>query len=465
MAFLCGIALLAQGGAARARELSEILIEKGVITPEEQAEAAKTKTGVSVSYKEGSGMTFTTADDRFRLSTGVWGQLRYTLTDVDQSYTNPSRGSEDSQTFDFPRIRAYWKGNAYSPRLTYEVELELNASSGDLLRNAYADYGFFEDGWLNLRFGQWKTPYCRQEMTPDSRQEFNERSIACQNFRFERDKGVQLYGLPMSALVEYYAGVFNGTGRNGPPNPDTNFLYVFRLATNPLGPVGYSEGDVQDSPHPLFGIGTSFGYERARADEFTTAATATVDPDDPDEMEIASLGQPKNRVPFLLMIQPFYDELANPGGLTAEVQNFEVDGAFRWRGFFAQAEYYHAWVSNDANGSAAPAPPFVLPQKHFQAWGYYAQAGYFIIPKKLEVAARYSELVPNKDFQTTKANGRTITPSQTELLGAVNYYFSGHNLKLMTDFGPITNEAVRSASGAIQDKDDFRWRLQAQMYF
>ena len=441
-ALLGSLLLLA---SADARDLTEVLTEKGVLTPEEAAEVAKTPPkGPTFQYKPGSGFVFTTQDGNYQLATGIWAQLRYTLQDIDEKFTNAQKSTEDSQSFDLPRVRAYWKGHAFTPRLRYEIELELNASGGDLMRNVYGEYALLDEQWLTFRGGQWKIPFCRQEMTPDSKQEFNERSVACANFRFERARGIQLYGTPMNSLIEYYAGAFDTTGRNGPVNPDTNFLYVMRLATNPLGAVGYSEGDLQDSPDPLFGIGVSYGYERVRGDEFTTAATTTTSSNDPDELVIKSDGTPVNRVPVLRMIQPFYAQLSNPGALTAELNNLEADFAFRWRGAFVEGEYYHLFVHNDAWARAAsPAPPFALPQSSFQAWGYYAQAGYFIIPKKLELAARYSEIVPNKDFQTTKANGRAITPSQTELLGAVNYYFSGHNLKVMTDFGPITNEAVR----------------------
>ena len=87
------------------------------------------------------------------------------------------------------------------------------------------------------------------------------------------------------------------------------------------------------------------------------------------------------------MIQPFYAQLSNPGALTEELNNLEADFAFRWRGAFVEGEYYHLFVHNDAWARAAsPSPPFALPQSSFQAWGYYAQAGYFIIPHKLELA-------------------------------------------------------------------------------
>ena len=463
-AFLAALLLAVRAGA---RDLTEILTEKGALTPDEAAEAAKAPPAEpTIQYRQGSGFVFTTPGGNFQLATGVWGQFRYTLQDVDEDFTNAKKSTEDSQSFDVPRIRTYWKGHAFTPSLRYEIEVEWNASGGDLLRNVYGEYAILDGQWLTFRGGQWKVPFCREEMTPDSRQEFNERSVACQNFRFERARGIQLYGTPMNSLLEYYLGAFNTTGRNGPPNPDTNFLYVARLATSPLGAVGYSEGDLQDSPDPLFGVGASYGYERVRADGFTTAATSATSSTDPDQLVIQSDGTPVNRVPVQRMIQPYYAQLSKPGALTAELQNVEVDFAFRWHGAFVEAEYFKLFVHNDAwTSAAAPSPPFELPQSSFQAWGWYALAGYFVIPHKLEMALRYSACTPNQDYRVVKPNSRAIEPFQTELLGAVNYYFWGHDLKLMTDFGPISTAGVEAVDGTIETQNDFRCRIQAQMYF
>ena len=69
---------------AQARDLTEVLTEKGVLTPEEAAEVAKTPAKQpTFQYKPGSGFVFTTADGNYQLATGVWAQLRYTLQDID----------------------------------------------------------------------------------------------------------------------------------------------------------------------------------------------------------------------------------------------------------------------------------------------------------------------------------------------------------------------------------------------
>ncbi|MFN8599516.1 MAG: porin [Candidatus Binatia bacterium] len=450
---------------ARARDLTEILADKEVITLDEKKEATRTITKPTIVYKEGKGFTFATPDDRFSLSVGGRLQVRYTLTDIDSAFVNPQKGVEDSQSFDIPRARLWWEGNAFTPRLKYKIQIDVAGGGGDILRDAELEYEIIDDKWLAVVGGQMKTPFCRQEMTSSGRLEFVDRSLACSNFRFERARGIQFRGTPMNALIEYYAGVFNTTGRNGPVNPDDNFLYVTRFAINPFGPIPYSEGDFEETPSPLVAIGVNYGYEKAKGSVFTSAATVGPSSADPDVDVITANGSAQNQVPFLRMIQPYYNKLANPNAITANVHNLGTDLAARWMGFDLNFEYFLGFVSNDAWQSAAPGLPYVLPASSFDNHGYYVQAGYFIIPKKLQIAARYSELNANTSAEVKTNTGRKVSPYQDELLGAISYYFWQHNLKIQTDFGPVTNTAQKNVDGGISDKNDFRWRVQAQLIF
>jgi len=82
--------------------------------------------------------------------------------------------------------------------------------------------------------------------------------------------------------------------------------------------------------------------------------------------------------------------------------------------------------------------------------GYYAQAGYLIIPKHLEIAARYSYVDPNRDRSKDL---------QIEIQGAISYYFFKHGLKLQTDFTQIHKEATT------KETNDYQLRVQAQVIF
>src|SRR5581483_7835255 len=451
---------------SEARDITEILQDKGLITRDEYKEATRTPSSKpSIQYKEGLGFVFTTPDNRFSLAVGGFVQVRYTLTDIDERYANPSRGTSDSQTFDVPRTRLWWRGTAFSPRVYYKVEIDVaSTSGGDVLRDAYAGFVIVDDGWLAIQGGQMKTPYSRQEYTSDSKLEFVDRALATNNFRFERHKGILLIGTPLNSLIEYYAGVFNTTGRNGPLNGTNDLLYLGRFVVNPLGPVPYSEGDFGPTPTPLVAIGASYGYERTPASTFTSAATAGPDPNNPDQTIITATGTGQNRVPYQLMIQPFYNRLQNPNNLVVGIQNFETDLSARWLGCDINFEYFLGF-NNTAFLRASQPAPFALPPSNFNSKGYYAQIGYFVIPKKLQLAARYSEITPNEKANVKLFNGTTVTQSQDELLGAASWYFAEHNLQLQTDFGPVDSYGVRDTAGNISNRHDLRWRIQAQVVF
>ena len=83
--------------------------------------------------------------------------------------------------------------------------------------------------------------------------------------------------------------------------------------------------------------------------------------------------------------------------------------------------------------------------------GFFSQAGYYVIPKKLEVAARYSTLDP--DDNVSDDIGREYT-------GGINYYFRGHRSKIQADVGHFVTE-----QGDEDDKNENRVRVQYQIVF
>src|SRR5213595_1781784 len=92
-----------------------------------------------------------------------------------------------------------------------------------------------------VKAGQWKAPFGLEQLTPDTSLFTIERSIATGAITPERQIGVQLWGKPLTNLwpeqkdlVTYYAGVFNGNGRNINVNDNNNFMFVGRLELQPL---------------------------------------------------------------------------------------------------------------------------------------------------------------------------------------------------------------------------------------
>ena len=81
--------------------------------------------------------------------------------------------------------------------------------------------------------------------------------------------------------------------------------------------------------------------------------------------------------------------------------------------------------------------------------GFNVQPGIMIVPKKMEIAARFA--------LTTEGDRNNI-----EALGAFNYFAHGHRLKLATDFG-ILKQTGTDPVTMTTDDPDVRVRVMAQL--
>ena len=83
-----------------------------------------------------------------------------------------------------------------------------------------------------------------------------------------------------------------------------------------------------------------------------------------------------------------------------------MDAGVKYRGFFLQAEYYNRWLDKfQADG------PLPVGQIHDQ--GFYVQAAFYPLPKKLELYAATSQVFGDKDAGFDRSD---------EYLGGANFY-------------------------------------------
>jgi hypothetical protein len=117
-----------------------------------------------------------------------------------------------------------------------------------------------------------------------------------------------------------------------------------------------------------------------------------------------------------------------------------IDGVFKYRGFFATAEYY-----------ARRRKPETAPR--FDANGGFAQVGMMLNKfRTWEAAFRYgqrdvSDLVGNNDVK--------------EIRGGINYFYRRHTLKFQLDFGQVET-GLGEGMGSRKDNE---LRMQAQFIF
>src|SRR2546421_1559102 len=93
----------------------------------------------------------------------------------------------------------------------------------------------------NIKVGQWKAPFGLEQITPDTLIYTIERSLPTGALTPERQIGAMLWGKPLANvlpdqkdLVTYYAGIFNGNGRNFNGNDNDDFMYVGGLELLPF---------------------------------------------------------------------------------------------------------------------------------------------------------------------------------------------------------------------------------------
>lgn len=409
------LAIAVVGQNAFAKSLEDVLKEKGVISEADYKEIVKVK---PLDYKAGKGFTFLSQDEKFQLSLGARLQARYSFFDKD----DVNGPAQDVSELRVRRMKMWLSGHAYTKDLTYKVQVNFTeGGSSKLLEDAVLNYSFMKEAQIQV--GQDKVPFARQELTSSGAQQFVDRSHATDTFKPGRDIGVMLHGKVLDSLFAYNLGWYGGVGQSTLRTTNDNAMAA-RIAINPLGDMSYSEADLDQSAKPLVSIGASYFMDTLKA---TRSGTATAI--ETNNLSFAgSNGWLGKGVGTFTQTEKI------------DIDSIGVDAAFKWMGLSAQSEYF----MGQATGQQT--------DQKLRAHGFYAQAGYFIIPKHLEAAVRYSYVDPNRDRSQDL---------QAEVQGAVSYYFSKHNLKLQ---GDVTNIHKQNVVGKA-DADDMQYRLQAQLIF
>jgi phosphate-selective porin OprO/OprP len=245
--------------------------------------------------------------------------------------------------------------------------------------------------WAQIKMGQWKAPFGLDQTTPDTTLYTIERTLPTGAITPERQVGIQLWGKPLATiwpdqkdLLTYYAGIFNGNGRNTSINDNNNFMYVGRLESTLFKSKMWGES-----------------YLKLGADVLNSRDDAGT-----------NISQTLN-----LKVNP--DGSLSPFTLptAAERTAWSVDAWLKLGPFDLIGEYLEEYV-NGRTVNGVPGMP------DFTTNGYYITAGYFLIPKKLQLAVQWQDLNPGQ-----KGNDGIYS-----ITAGLNYYIHGNDLKLMLDY-------------------------------
>ena len=200
----------------------------------------------------------------------------------------------------------------------------------------------------------------------------------------ERQVGAQLWGKPFTNiwpaqkdLLTYYAGIFNGNGRNVNVNDNNNFMYVGRLELLPW------QGKLLGQNSSLKLGGDVLNSRDDKGTNISQSLNLLVNSD-------GSLS------PFVL-----------PGA--DERTAWSVDAWFNLGPFDLIGEYLQEKV--DGRTVAGVPPGFA----DFTTNGFYVTAAYYLIPKKLQAAVRWEQLNP----------GQKGNDGIHSITGGLNYYIHG----------------------------------------
>lgn len=337
-------------------------------------------------WKDGK-TVFETDDFLLTLSNRV--QFRFTQLQPDDAVQLPGTQSPGDGIGTFRIRRAKTKAEGWFWKKELEYELQLGWAGSDStggssifsgLEDAYLNWDASKNRTFRIKGGQFKVPFGRQELNSSESLQFVDRSILSGEFTHSRDVGIAVGGRSTNGKIDYWAGIFNGNGRNKPINDNDKYQYDARLMIQPWGDVKYSEGDFESKDKPLLAIAADFEQNDLRG-------SSAAPPGGP------SLVNLKNTI-------------------------FGGDVAFKYKGFSAYGEYF----SRKREPETGPS---------FHSDGFQVQAGYFLKRDKWEVAFRYAWWDPS-DARSGD--------DQKEIGGALNYFILKHDLKVQADFREIKDK-------------------------
>jgi phosphate-selective porin OprO/OprP len=272
----------------------------------------------------------------------------------------------------------------------------------------------------NVKTGQFKAPFGLEQLTSDTKSLTIERSLVTEALTPERQIGIQLWGKPLANrskdykdLITYYLGIFNGNGRNTNINDNNEFMFAGRLELLP-----YSGKLWERDTSIMLGVNA---YSR-RVDPGTNISPA-------GNLRVNRDGS----------LSAF--TLSDPDERNA----FGADLSFRFDRFNLTAEYITANIRPRNDEDVKPT------FEAFDSQGYYVQAAYFLIPKKLQFVTKWEQFNP----------GQRLDDDIQSITGGLNYYINGDDLKIMANYIHSWSEFRKNNPDLGDDQfDTFFVRLQ-----
>lgn len=369
--------------------------------------------GPTVSWRDGATTLLFPGLAQVRINNRI--QVRYTHEFPDETVQLPGTAARGDSRGSFRIRRAKFKVDGWFWKQWLLYELQLNwpgvtgANVGALLEDANINWDLTTgERKLMVKFGQYKVPFGRQQLTSSGSQQFVDRSQVSDTYARGRETGVQLWGRIWGDRVEWRVGAFNGNGLTRSTNDNDTFQWNARVMLQPNGVVPlatglgnsgplFSESDFESTDKPIWALAANF--ERNDFHRTTT-------------------------------------------GIDLKDTVWEFDGMFKYKGLFLTADVFLR------EREPEPATPGGAVLK-FDSNGWYVQGGYLIGAKRQwEIAGRYGTFDP-----TSRVAGN----DQREWRVGASFYYQRHALKVQADYGQLENRQTGVKNDEV--------RLQTQFLF
>lgn len=361
---------------------------------------------------------FATTDNKYTMSVHGLFQPRFTefvANDDAKALGAPPTADSD---FDIYLGRLAFYGSAFDPSIKYFVQFQGSTSTNTnnvFFLDWFAQKEFSSK--LAVQMGRSWTPYSYENFLNPGNFMFPDFSVA--EYAFALSRSVNFEATGQDGKLAYALMITNsvpGLDAGAQENFNNKLGWIGHVQYDILAPYGYEESAPEGAASPELSIWTSAAYNpvnAASALSNQTAGDRTV-------------------------------------GATTTV-------GFREGWFTLQNTGFYRRTLSDI-------------EPNFNAWGYAEQAGYYLIPKRVELDARisgvlwgapdFSGFTPGTEVNTWYAGPNFPYHRITEHSVGFNYYLYGHNAKIQTAYSYLTGNTFSDKGFAAN-----RVWIQAQVMF
>ena len=341
--------------------------------------------------------------------------------DVDGGLTNPEANLL------VRRARLKFSGFAYSPKLTYKLELGLSnrdIGKASAFTNEAPKYILdavvkwnFSGNWV-LWFGQTKLPGNRERVISSGDLQQVDRSLLNSRFNIDRDMGFQLrhhFNLTDKFIVREMFALSQGEGRNITTGNLGGHQYTTRVELLPFGKFAskgdYRGSDLKFEEKPKLALGFSYDFNNN------------------------AVKNRSNQGSYMTNDVGFY---------STNISTVFIDAMYKHKGFSLMAEY----ANRDAKDPFAKNSDGTLTGDVVQVGNSLnLQTGY-LLSKTLELSGRYTNISWDKNI--------TGKGAENQYTLGLSKYILGHKLKVQTDLSYLD---------LVNATNQLMYRLQVDIHF